>query len=65
MNRKRLKKYRQLKEIRQERDYQIGKLQFANRPYSKPSMTIRGRKKYILTTNRFIKKNNIYIYSEV
>jgi hypothetical protein len=54
MNRERKKRYWQLREIRQERDYQIGKRQYANRPYTFPSLTIRGKRK-VITTKRFMK----------
>jgi hypothetical protein len=56
MNRERRKRYWLLREIRQERDYQVGLLQYANRPYSKPSVRIPRK---ALTTNLFIKKYNI------
>jgi len=55
MNRVRKKRYHHLREIRQERDYQIGLLQYANRPYSLPSLTVRGRKRPALTTKKFMK----------
>ncbi|HDR7784948.1 hypothetical protein ABR776_27280 [Bacillus cereus] len=48
-------RYNLFREIRQERDYQIGKLQFANRPYSKPTLSPNGSRE-ILTTRRFIQK---------
>lgn len=48
-------RYSLFREIRQERDYQIGKLQFANRPYSKPTLSPNGSRE-ILTTSRFIQK---------
>ena len=48
-------RYKLLREIRQERDYDIGKLQFANRPYSRPTLSPNGTRE-ILTTRRFIEK---------
>jgi hypothetical protein len=51
MNRERRKRYWLLREIRRERDYEIGKLQFANRPYSFPSVRLN---KQAMTTKRFI-----------
>ncbi|MBK5491683.1 hypothetical protein [Bacillus sp. TH13] len=48
-------RYELLREIRQERDYDIGKLQFANRPYSRPTLRPNGTRD-ILTTSRFIQK---------
>jgi hypothetical protein len=51
MNRERRKRYQLLREIRRERDYEIGKLQFANRPYSFPSFR---KNKLAMTTKRFI-----------
>ncbi|MEK4620648.1 hypothetical protein NYE71_32160 [Bacillus sp. FSL K6-0273] len=53
--RERKYRYELLREIRQERDYDIGKLQFANRPYSRPTLRPNGTRE-ILTTRRFIKK---------
>ncbi|MEB4819486.1 hypothetical protein [Bacillus thuringiensis] len=54
-HRERKYRYRLLREIRQERDYDIGKLQFANRPYSKPTLTPNGMRE-VLTTSRFIQR---------
>ncbi|PFB24144.1 hypothetical protein [Bacillus cereus] len=54
--RERKYRYELLREIRQERDYDIGKLQFANRPYSRPTLRPIGTRE-ILTTRRFIQKN--------
>ncbi|MED1640105.1 hypothetical protein P4V01_24795 [Bacillus thuringiensis] len=51
-------RYKLLREIRQERDYDIGKLQFANRPYSRPTLRQNGTRE-ILTTRRFIEKYGI------
>jgi hypothetical protein len=51
--RQRANRYHQLREIRRERDYQIGLLQFANRPISKPSARIDRPK---LTTTKFMKR---------
>lgn len=51
MNRERRKLYQLLRDIRRERDYEIGKLQFANRPYSYPSVRLN---KPAMTTRRFI-----------
>ncbi|PRT35487.1 hypothetical protein [Bacillus wiedmannii] len=48
-------RYKLLREIRQERDYDIGKLQFANRPYSRPTLRPNGTRD-ILTTRLFIQK---------
>ncbi|MDZ5480430.1 hypothetical protein ACQKN7_28590 [Bacillus cereus] len=56
--RERKHRYELLREIRQERDYDIGKLQFANRPYSRPSLRPNGTRD-ILTTRRFIEKYGI------
>ncbi|HDR8008171.1 hypothetical protein OCB08_21595 [Bacillus cereus] len=53
--RERKYRYELLREIRQERDYDIGKLQFANRPYSRPMLRPNGTRD-ILTTRRFIQK---------
>ena len=54
-HRERKYRYELLREIRQERDYDIGKLQFANRPYSRPTLRPNGTRD-ILTTRRFIQK---------
>lgn len=54
-HRERKYRYESLREIRQERDYDIGKLQFANRPYSRPTLSPNGTRE-ILTTRRFIEK---------
>ena len=56
-------KYRRLREIRRERDYQSGVLQYANRPYTFPSLTILvGEvKTKQITTKKFIKNNNLEI----
>lgn len=54
MSKKRRERYWYLRKVRQERDYQIGKLQYANRPYTFPSVSIPGGKKKILTTTKFI-----------
>jgi hypothetical protein len=56
MNRERLNKYRKLREVRRERDYQIGVLQFANRMYSKPSARLDRVK---MTTRRFMQSRAI------
>ncbi len=57
MNRTRRKKYWHLRSIRKERDYQIGKIQYANRPYTFPSVSPAGIKKKVMTTNIFMKEN--------
>lgn len=57
-HRERKYRYKLLREIRQERDYDIGKLQFANRPYSRPTLRPNGTRE-ILTTRRFVKKYGI------
>lgn len=56
--RERKYRYELLREIRQERDYDIGKLQFANRPYSRPTLRPNGTRD-ILTTRRFVKIHGI------
>ncbi|PEE11752.1 hypothetical protein COK08_24775 [Bacillus cereus] len=56
--RERKYRYELLREIRQERDYDIGKLQFANRPYSRPTLRPNGTRD-ILTMRRFVKKHGI------
>lgn len=63
MNRARRKRYWKLREIRQERDYQSGTLQYANRPYSLRTARVNlknGRAVPVyITTNQFIKKYRI------
>jgi hypothetical protein len=54
MTRDRRKRYKYLKEVRRERDYQIGKLQYANRPYTFPSVSRPRGKKKVVTTSKFI-----------
>jgi hypothetical protein len=61
MKRARKKRYWRLREIRQERDYQIGLLQYANRPYSFRPARLPGVGRVVLTTSRFIKKHNLKI----
>ncbi|WP_182004605.1 hypothetical protein [Priestia aryabhattai] len=65
MKKDRKKRYWQLREIRRERDYQSGHLQFANRPITKPSMTIRwidGKlSKKFVTTKQFMKKKGLLV----
>lgn len=56
--RERKYRYRLLRKIRQERDYDIGKLQFANRPYSRPTLSPNGTRE-IRTTRRFVEKYGI------
>ncbi|MGQ8826981.1 hypothetical protein ACUTUE_27450 [Bacillus sp. NA_146.1] len=56
--RERKYRYKLLREIRQERDYDIGKLQFANRPYSRPTLSPNGARE-ILTSRRFVEKYGI------
>ncbi len=58
MKKLRKKRYYYLRNIRRERDYQIGRLQFANRPYSFPTATRPNGKKKALTTSKFMKRNN-------
>jgi len=53
IRRERKYRYELLREIRQERDYNIGKLQFANRPYSRPTLSPNGTRE-VLTTSKFI-----------
>lgn len=57
-HRERKYRYELLREIRQERDYDIGKLQFANRPYSRPALSPNGKHE-ILTMRHFIEKYGI------
>lgn len=63
MNRKRKKKYLKLREIRRERDYHSGKLQYANRPMTFPSLRtvfVNGVwKPKFKTTNEFIKEKGL------
>ncbi|HHB3508223.1 TPA: hypothetical protein ACORDH_005364 [Bacillus cereus] len=54
-HRERKYRYKLLREIRQERDYQVGRLQFANRPYSRPTLSPNG-KRVVLTTRQFIQE---------
>jgi len=54
MTKSRRKQYEYLREVRRERDYQIGKLQYANRPYTFPSISAPGGKKKVVTTSKFI-----------
>ncbi|WP_312498271.1 hypothetical protein [Bacillus luti] len=54
-HRERKYRYKLLREIRQERDYQVGRLQFANRPYSRPTLSTNG-KRVVLTTRQFIQE---------
>jgi hypothetical protein len=56
MNRGRRKLYRQLREIRRERDYQIGLIQYANRPYTKRPARIYGS---VLTTRKFMRDRRL------
>jgi hypothetical protein len=66
MNRKRRNRYKQLREIRRERDYQSGRLQYANRPYSKPSARVNWKNgkaiPVYVTTSQFIKKHGIKVH---
>lgn len=57
INRTRKARYRRLREIRRERDYQSGSLQYANRPFSfRPVILINGKAKSVyVTTKQFIK----------
>jgi hypothetical protein len=57
----RRKRFFKLRQIRQERDYQCGLLQFENRPYSFPSITPRLNGRPIMTTTNFIKKHKLEI----
>lgn len=53
MNWERKQRYRYLREQRRERDYELGLIQLAGRPFCKPSLTrIPGRK--ALTLSRFM-----------
>jgi hypothetical protein len=65
MKRESRKRYWRLREIRQERDYQSGSLQYANRPYSFRSVRVnRENGKAIpvyVTTIQFIKEHKIKI----
>ncbi|CAG9608035.1 hypothetical protein [Pseudoneobacillus rhizosphaerae] len=65
MNRKRKNRYKQLREIRRERDYQSGVLQYANRPYTFRSARVNWENgkaiPVYVTTTQFIKKHNITI----
>ncbi|MCU5514420.1 hypothetical protein OCF62_07525 [Bacillus wiedmannii] len=53
-------RYNLFRGIRQERDYDIGKMQFANRPYSRPTLSPNGTRE-ILTTRRFIQKYRLRV----
>ena len=57
MSKERKEKYKYLKAVRKERDYQIGLLQYANRPYSFRPVSPPNIKKKVMTTNRFMMKN--------
>ena len=64
MNKQRKKRYWRLREIRKERDYQSGSLQYANRPYTFRSVRLVfgiGLVRVQITTNQFIKKYKIKI----
>jgi hypothetical protein len=65
MNKERKTRYRRLREIRRERDYQSGALQYANRPYSFRSATVNWQNgkaiPIYVTTSQFIKKHRIII----
>ncbi|MBU5214999.1 hypothetical protein [Heyndrickxia oleronia] len=64
MNSQRKKRYWRLRGIRQERDYQSGNLQYANRPYTFRSVRLVfgiGVVRVQITTNQFIKKHKIKI----
>ena len=65
MNRERKKKYQKLRDVRRERDYQSGRLQYANRPITKPSLTIRWNNGKLhpvhVTTKQFIERNDIIL----
>ncbi|MEC1377338.1 hypothetical protein P9D39_24235 [Heyndrickxia oleronia] len=64
MNKQRKKRYWRLREIRKERDYQSGSLQYANRPYTFRSVRLLfgiGLVRVQITTNQFIKKHKINI----
>lgn len=56
MDKERQERYRKLRAIRRERDYQMGTIQYANRPITFRSVTIRNGKRSYMTTNDFIKK---------
>jgi hypothetical protein len=60
LNRVREKRYKQLRAIRQERDYQSGTLQYSNRPYNLPTARVNLKNGKVapvyVTTNQFIKK---------
>jgi hypothetical protein len=66
MNRKRRNRYKQLREIRRERDYQSGVIQYANRPYTFRSAKVNwGNGKAIpvyVTTKQFIEKHEIKVH---
>lgn len=56
INRTRKSRYRRLREIRRERDYQSGSLQYTNRPYSfRVVVAVNGKVKSAhVTTKQFI-----------
>ena len=56
MDKERQERYRKLRAIRRERDYQMGTIQYSNRPITFRSVTIRNGKRSYMTTNDFIKK---------
>lgn len=60
MSKERRKKYLRLREIRKERDYQSGTLQFANRPYTFPSARVPSKRKFT-TTKSFIEKHSLKV----
>lgn len=65
MKKVRKKKYQKLRKVRRERDYQSGRLQYANRPITKPSLTIHwinGKLRPAhVTTKQFIERNDIIL----
>jgi hypothetical protein len=65
VNRERKARYRRLREIRRERDYQSGALQYANRPYTFRSAKVNWQNgkaiPVYVTTSQFIKENRIII----
>jgi hypothetical protein len=55
MNRERKRRYRALRNIRRERDYEIGRIQYANRPYTRPAILPPGAGvRKALTTRKFM-----------
>lgn len=65
MSKERRERYRKLREIRQERDYQMGTRQYANRPYSFRTARVKWKNgkaiPVYMTTKQFIKKYNLKI----